>query len=55
MLKHQEVLDHIDEDDTDVFAPNLLDKYVNPADNPDFEQMCYTDFVSTYILAQKQP
>ena len=46
MLKSQEVLNHIDEYDTDVFAQNLLDRYVS---RPDFDQMCYADFTANYV------
>ena len=49
MLKTQEVLDHMDEYDKDVLAPNLIDKYVYRRDHPDFEQMCYADFAANYI------
>lgn len=49
ILKSKEVLDYMDEVETDVFALNLLDKYVHRPDHSDFDQMCYTDF----ILVQK--
>lgn len=49
ILKSQEVLDHMDEVEADVFALNLLDRYINRPDHSDFDQMCYTDF----ILVQK--
>ena len=39
----------MNEDDPDVFTPNLLDKYFNRPDHPDFDQMCYADFAATFI------
>ena len=49
ILKSQEGLDHMDEYETDVFAQNLLDKYVNCSDHPDFDQICYADFTANYV------
>ena len=48
-VKSQEVLDHMDEDDREVFPPNLLGKYVNRPDHTDFDQMCYADFAVNCI------
>ena len=49
ILKSQEGLDHMDEYKTDVFAQNLLDRYVNCSDHPDFDQMCYANFTANYV------
>ena len=49
ILKPQVVLDTMDEEDTNVFAPSLLDKYENRPSHPDFVQMCYADFAANYI------
>ena len=47
MLKSQNVLNEMDPNDTNVFAPNLLDRYENRPDS--LNNMCLADFAANYI------
>ena len=46
VLKSPEQLAHMSPDDEDVFAINMLDRYVNRPDT--LEEMCYASFASNY-------
>ena len=46
ILKPQSVLDSMDPEDTNVYATNLIDRYVNRPDTLD--DMCYADFATNY-------
>ena len=37
----------MDQDDTNIYASNILEKYANRPD--DLEQMCYADFATNYV------
>ena len=47
MLKSRDVLDRMDSNDTNIFATNMIEKYVNCPDT--LEDMCYADFATSYI------
>ena len=47
ILKPQCVLQKMDQDDTNIYASNILEKYANRPD--DLEQMCYADFATNYV------
>ena len=46
MLKSRDVLDRNDPNDTNIFATNMIEKYINYPDT--LEDMCYADFATTY-------
>jgi hypothetical protein len=46
MLKSKEQLDRLDDDDTDIYAYNIIDKYVKRGD--DLQGMCLAEFASSY-------
>ena len=41
------MLERLHPDDPDIYAPNLLDKYIHRPD--DLEDMCYADFAANYV------
>ena len=47
MLKSRDVLDRNDPNDTNIFATNMIEKYINYPDT--LKDMCYADFATTYI------
>ena len=49
-LKSPEVLQKMNPDDTNIYALNILDKYVNRPEHPtEIENMCLADFATNYI------
>ena len=46
VLKPKEVLETMHDDDPDIYANNIMDKYKNRGN--DLEGICYAEFVSTY-------
>ena len=51
MLKPRYVLERMNEDDTDIFTPNILDKYA--ARPSHLQQMCLAEFASLYTPCRK--
>ena len=47
MLKSRDILDRMDPNDTNIFANNLIEKYVIHSDT--LESMCHADFAISYI------
>ena len=45
MQKSRDILDRIDPNDTNIFATNMIGKYVDHPDN--LEDMCYADFATS--------
>ena len=49
-LKSRTVLENMHPDDENVYAPNILDKYMNRPDRPEkMKNMCLADFATSYI------
>ncbi|KAK3098765.1 hypothetical protein FSP39_022868 [Pinctada imbricata] len=52
MIKPRYVLEKMKDDDTDIFVPNIIDKYVaRPAK---LEKMCLAEFSSIYVSGKKK-
>ena len=47
ILKSRDILSRMDAKDTNVFATNMIEKYVNHPHT--LEDMCYADFTTSYI------
>ena len=47
ILKSNEILNQMDPSDTNIYAPNIIDRYENRPD--ELNEMCYADFAANYI------
>ena len=47
MQKSIDILDTMDPNNTNIFATNMIEKYVDHPDN--LEDICYADFVTSYM------
>ena len=47
MLKSRDIFERMLPNDTNIFATNMIEKYVNHPDT--LEDMCYADFATSYI------
>ena len=45
MLKSRDILDRMDQNDTNIFATNMIEKYINHPDT--LEDMFYADFATS--------
>ena len=47
MLKSRDIFERMLPNDANIFATNMIEKYVNHPDT--LEDMCYADFATSYI------
>ena len=47
MLKSRDIFERMLPNDTNIFATNMIKKYVNHPDA--LEDMCYADFATSYV------